>query len=68
MMEAKWTQIYSSADTFHVEVLKGLLAENGIESVVVNKKDSAYLFGEAELYVNVEDAFRATQIISSSKT
>lgn len=65
MMEGKWVRVFSSADTFRVEVLKGLLAENNIESVVVNKKDSAYLFGEVELFVHVEDAFLANQIISN---
>jgi hypothetical protein len=68
MMEGKWITVFSSADPFRVEVIKGLLADNNIESVVVNKKDSAYLFGEVELYVNVEDAFIANQIISNSET
>lgn len=65
MMEGKWVRVYSSADLFRVEVIKGLLAEHNIEGVVVNKKDSAYLFGEVELFVNVEDAFLANQIISN---
>lgn len=64
-MEEKWTIIFSSADAFQVEMLKGLLADNNIESVVINKKDSAYLFGEVELHVRVEDAFIANQIINN---
>ena len=66
MMEGKWIRIFSSADAFRVEILKGLLAEHNIESVVINKKDSAYLFGEVEIYVSVENAFLANQIISNS--
>ena len=62
-MDAKWTKIYSSALLYKVEILKGLLAENNIQSVIVNKKDSVYLIGEIELFVNVEDAFRAKQIL-----
>ena len=65
-MEGKWIRIFSSADAFRVEILKGLLAEHNIESVVINKKDSAYLFGEVEIYVSVENAFLANQIISNS--
>ncbi|HPK04304.1 MAG TPA: DUF2007 domain-containing protein [Bacteroidales bacterium] len=66
-MDEKWTMIFSSSDVIKVEILKGLLAAENIESVIINKKDSAYLFGEAELYVPVEDAFEANQIINSSK-
>ena len=62
-MDAKWTKIYSSTLLYKVDILKGLLAENNIQSVIVNKKDSVYLIGEIELFVNVEDAFRAKQIL-----
>ena len=65
-MEGKWTKVFSSSDGFRIEMLKGLLAEHHIEGVVINKKDSAYLIGEVELFVRVEDAFRANQIISNS--
>ncbi len=66
-MDDKWTMIYSSPDIIKVEMLKGSLAAENIESVVINKKDSAYLIGEAELYVQTENAFQANQIISLSK-
>lgn len=68
MMEGNWIRVYSSADAFRIEMFRGLLAEKNIESVVVNKKDSAYLFGEIELYVSVEDAFMANQIISKTSS
>lgn len=66
-MDDKWTMIYSSPDVIKVEMMKGLLATENIESVVINKKDSAYLIGEAELFVQIENAFQANQIISISK-
>jgi hypothetical protein len=66
-MDKNWTRIFSSSDTFRIEVMKGLLQEHDIEAVIVNKKDSAYLFGEADLFVKVEDAFKANQIISEAK-
>ena len=66
-MDDKWTMIYSSSNVIEVEMLKGLLASENIESVVINKKDSAYLIGEAELFVHIEDAFQANQIISISE-
>jgi len=64
-MEDKWTQVYSSSQQFQIELLKGLLKEHGIESVTMNKQDSFYHFGSVELYVKVEDAFRAKQVIEN---
>jgi len=44
-------------------MLKALLEEEEITSVVINKKDSAYvLIGEVELYVKPEDVIRAKMI------
>ncbi|HNS17918.1 MAG TPA: DUF2007 domain-containing protein [Bacteroidales bacterium] len=62
-----WTIIYSSNQLYKAELMKQLLAESDIQAIVVNKKDSAYLIGEVELYVNVEDAFQARQIIIRSE-
>lgn len=62
-MEDNWTQVYTSAQHFQIELVKGLLKENDIDSISINKQDSVYHFGAIELYVNVEDAFRAKQII-----
>ena len=62
-MDENWTLIYSSSQIYKAEIIRGFLEENDILSVIINKKDSAYLFGEAELYVKVDDAFRAKQLI-----
>ncbi|MDZ4204847.1 MAG: DUF2007 domain-containing protein [Bacteroidales bacterium] len=67
MLEKQWILVFSSGDLFKAELLKGLLSEHGIESVVVNKKDSAYLIGDVELFVTVENAFEANQIIKASE-
>lgn len=58
--------IYSSSAVVEVEIYRGVLEENGIEAIIINKQDSAYLFGEAELYVTEIDAFNANQIISNT--
>ena len=52
---------------YKVEITKAILKEFDIESVIVNKKDSAYLFGEFELYVNAADVLQAKQIILTEK-
>lgn len=41
--------------------------ENGINAIIVNKKDSSYLFGELELYVMPNDAIQAKHIITTQE-
>lgn len=61
-----WVKIFSSSRVHEVEILCGLLKENDIQAITINKQDSSYLFGEAELYVTADDALRAQQIISQT--
>ena len=67
-MEKDWVKIYSSSNMQHIELLKALLDENEIESVIINKQDSSYpVFGEMELYVNHTKAFNANQLIKTNE-
>ena len=66
MEEVNWTKIFSSTLPHEIDILQGMLAEAGIESVIINKKDSSYLFGDIELYVNATDAFLAQQLINQN--
>lgn len=63
-MEENWQKIYSSAYEHKLEIVKAVLEDEGIRSVIMNKKDSAYLFGELELYVHPDDVLKAKQIIN----
>ncbi|MDQ3191084.1 MAG: DUF2007 domain-containing protein [Bacteroidota bacterium] len=64
-MEKDWIKIYHSSAIHKVELIKAVLAENNIQSVLMNKKDSSYLsFGEVELYVNPADVLNAMQLIN----
>jgi len=67
-MEKNWVKIHTVAQEYEAEMIKGMLAENDIDCVTVNKKDSAYLFGEIEIFVDVEDAFFAKQFIMNLKS
>jgi hypothetical protein len=64
MTNEAWTLIISTSAAPEAEMLRGMLMENGIESVIINKKDSVYLFGEVEIYVKAEDALLARQLIN----
>ena len=62
-----WVCVYTANQVYKAEAVKDLLAEENIEAVVVNKKDSMYLFGELELFVQPEDENLATELIKSFK-
>lgn len=65
-MEKDWVLLYSSVDIHDVHLKRIYLAENGIEAVIINKKDSLYQsFGEIELFVNRNDVLKAKQLIES---
>lgn len=67
-MEKDWVKIYSSLQIHDIEIVKGVLKENNIQAITINKQDSSYLsFGEIELYVNNNDALEALQIINKNK-
>ena len=47
-------KIYSSPNLPQASIVKGMLEENNVPVMVVNKQDSSYLnFGEIEIYVPV---------------
>jgi len=66
-MDSNWALIYTTGHPYKIELLKGILEENEIDSVIINKQDSSYLFGELELYVKAEDVVKAKRIISANE-
>lgn len=60
-----WTCVFSSGNLQEAEIIRGLLEDNQITAILINKQDSVYLFGDIEVYVSVEDAFNANQIINT---
>lgn len=64
-MNKDWVKIYSTGVNYKAELLKGLLFENNIEAVIMNKKDSSYGFGELELYVSSDNVIKAKHILTT---
>ncbi len=60
----EWKKIYATGNSFDSELIRSKLIDSGIECKSLNKKDSAYLFGEIELYVKAEDVIKAKYIIT----
>lgn len=66
-MDIDWALFYTSNKMYEIEILKGLLLENNIESYIMNKQDSLYLLGEIELYVPFDDILKAKIILSENQ-
>ena len=64
-MEKGWASIYSSSQEHVVTIAKDILEENNIASIIINKKDSSYLFGEIELFVKNENVIRAKYLLKN---
>lgn len=62
-MEDNLVQIYSSGQPYTAEMVRQMLADHNIQCFLVNKQDTAYKFGEVELYVNRDDVIRAKMLI-----
>ena len=63
-MKDDWKKIYSSTEDFKIQIIKGLLIDNNINCVVINKKDSGFKFGELELYVQSDNVVKAKYLIN----
>lgn len=66
-MDKDWVLLKSTGDDFSAEVIKGMLEENQIETVVMNKRDSEFLLGDVELYVQKTDLEKAQQLLADHK-
>ncbi len=63
-MEAGWTLIYTTTQSFEAELIKQNFSNHNIEAVIFNKKDSTYTtFGELEVYIKDEDKAEALNLI-----
>ena len=63
---AKWQKIFSTEVSYRADIVKDVLEDQGIKSVILNKKDSSYNnFGALEVLVMPDDIIRAKQIIEN---
>jgi len=65
-LDKNWVSVYSSAYMHQINLVKAVLKENNIASVIINKQDSSYHFGEIELHVQADDVLVAKQIIQKN--
>ena len=66
-MNDDWVKVYATNESYKASLLGGLLEEANIESVQLNKQDSAYLlFGQYEVYVKNLNVIKAKHLINKS--
>jgi len=58
-----WNKVFDSRKMHEAEIVKGVLMENDIPAIVINKQDSSYHFGFYEVLVEKENIIRAIKII-----
>lgn len=60
-----WQTIYSTNQIHMAEMVKTILSDNEIDSVLFNQQDSMYLFGDIEVKVKPDDVIKAKFIIKN---
>ena len=63
-----WECIFTTDQDYRAEIIRAVLADNEIDSVAVNKKDSSYIsIGEIQIFVKPEDTILARVIIEQEQ-
>lgn len=69
-MEKDWVKVFGSKSPFEAEIVKGMLLDNEIEAVLVNRQDSSFgsmLPGMDEVYVHTSNEVKARELIAASQ-
>lgn len=62
----QWDEIYQTPDLHRAEMLKDLLKEQGLQAVVLSKKDSTFHWGNYVVYVEKKQAHIAKDFIDKA--
>lgn len=63
-MEKDWVKIYSSSNYYQSEIVKQMLIEHHIDTVLLNKQDSSHkTFGYIEVYIHKKNFSHAIEIM-----
>ncbi len=62
-MPGDLVHIYSTGKPYLAELVRQMLSDHQIRAFIVNKQDSAYKFGDIELFVHRDDILRAKKLI-----
>ena len=65
-MEDK-VEVFSANDIYKVSIMQEMLAEENIESFILDQKGSELLMGEIHIYVDNKDEARAIEVVKKHK-
>ena len=65
MKEQELVKIYTAGSMIDATLIEGLLEANNIKAFLLNKKDSEWLIGDVEIYVESKDSDAAKTIIKN---
>ena len=63
----KWESIFETENPQRAEIVKSILEKKGFQPVIINKKDSAYLFGLMQIQVSQEEVLLAIKELEDIK-
>jgi hypothetical protein len=63
-MEKNWIKIFTSSNFYRAEIIKQVLTEHDIDTVMLNKQDSSHrTFGNIEIYIHQDNFSQAIEIM-----
>ncbi len=61
-MEQNWVKVFTSTNYYEAEIVKQMLTEQQIDTVLLNKQDSSHqTFGHIEVYIHQQDFSNAIE-------
>ena len=62
-MEKDWVIAYATNQLYQADIFKKVLSDHNIESIIINKQDTNYKFGDVEVYVKRDQILRAKKLV-----
>lgn len=67
-MATNLVNIFSTDKPYYAELIRQMLSDHQIHSFIINKQDSAYKFGDIEIFVHRDHVIRAKMLIREFET
>jgi transposase InsO family protein len=61
-----WSKVYITNQFHRAEIVIAVLEDHGIEASMIDKRDSSYLFGDIEVFVQEKDIEAARALITDN--
>ena len=62
---SKWQVVFTTRLLYKAEIVRGILEENNLKPVIMEKQDSMYKIGYFEVFVTQEQVLKALKTIEN---